>query len=168
MRNHHRSTSVMCRTRPSRDSLEGATARRLSWSAVSPAHLVSNVARWKSSHACSCSRSPATSGGSVRDTSGALHVIPASSIAARSGASTFPHVTPPAWANAPNRSTRLAGWPHRLPGGGDEHVEVAGAVDALHPDEFYVAGGRGAGDQGVRAGRVQPGEGIRQVGGDLG
>ena len=46
-------------------------------------------------------------------------------------------------------------------------MEVAGAVYALDSDEFDVTGGRGTGDEGVRAGWVQPGERVGQVGGDL-
>jgi hypothetical protein len=52
-------------------------------------------------------------------------------------------------------------------GVGEEDVEVAGAVHAFDPDEFDVAGGGGTGDEGVRAGRVQPGERVGQVGGHL-
>jgi hypothetical protein len=40
-------------------------------------------------------------------------------------------------------------------------------VHALDSDEFDVTGGRGTGDEGVRAGWVQPGERVGQVGGDL-
>jgi hypothetical protein len=46
-------------------------------------------------------------------------------------------------------------------------VQVAGAVHALDPDQLDVAGGRGTGDEGVRAGRVEPGERVGQVRGDL-
>lgn len=41
---------------------------------------------------------------------------------------------------------------------------VAGAVHALDSDELDVTGGRGTGDEGVRAGWVQPGERVGQVG----
>ena len=41
---------------------------------------------------------------------------------------------------------------------GHQHVQVAWAMHALDPDQLDVAGGRGAGDQGVRTGRVEPGE----------
>src|SRR4029077_7465423 len=46
-------------------------------------------------------------------------------------------------------------------------MQVAGAVYALDPDELDVAGGGGTGDEGVRPGRVEPGERVRQVRGDL-
>src|SRR5690348_17869787 len=46
-------------------------------------------------------------------------------------------------------------------------MQVAGAVYALDPDELDVAGGGGAGDEGVRPGRVEPGERVGQVRGDL-
>ena len=38
MRNHQRSTSVMCCTRPGWDRRDGGTARSFSWPAVRPAH----------------------------------------------------------------------------------------------------------------------------------
>src|SRR5579859_7418693 len=50
---------------------------------------------------------------------------------------------------------------------GDEYTEGARAVHTFYPDEFDVAGRRGAGDQGQRAGRIQPGQGVREVGGYL-
>ena len=40
-------------------------------------------------------------------------------------------------------------WPAKSVG--DEDVQVAGAVHALDPNQLYVAGGRGPGDQRVRA-----------------
>jgi hypothetical protein len=46
-------------------------------------------------------------------------------------------------------------------------VQVARAVHALHPDQLDVAGGGGAGDQGVGPGRVEAGERVSQVRGDL-
>ena len=52
-------------------------------------------------------------------------------------------------------------------GSSEEDVQVARAVHALDPDQLDVAGGGGAGDEGVRAGRVEPGERVGQVGGDL-
>src|SRR6516162_10397762 len=50
---------------------------------------------------------------------------------------------------------------------GQEDVQGARAVHALDPDQLDVAGGGGAGDEGVRAGRVEPGERLGQVRGDL-
>jgi hypothetical protein len=40
-------------------------------------------------------------------------------------------------------------------------------VDAFDPDELDVAGGRGAGDESVRAGRIEPGERVGEIGRDL-
>jgi hypothetical protein len=51
------STSAMCCTSPSRDSGDGAHDRVASCSGVSPAHLISSVARWYSSHDSSEARS---------------------------------------------------------------------------------------------------------------
>src|ERR1039458_8409910 len=64
----------MCRTSPSRDKVDGGTARRASCSPVSPWHLSISVLRWKSSQLSSDSRSPATRGGLARVTSGTVHV----------------------------------------------------------------------------------------------
>ena len=74
IRSHQRSTSTMWRTSPSSDRRDGGTARRLSCSAVSPAHLVRRVERWKSSHCSRLVRSSATRPGCLRWTVGAVHV----------------------------------------------------------------------------------------------
>src|SRR6516165_10002808 len=89
-RNHHRSTSVMCRTRPSSVRPDGGTACSLSCSAVRPEHLLSSVPRCQSSQASSVSRSPATRGGSGRSTLGAVHVTQTSSPRRRCPATHIP------------------------------------------------------------------------------
>jgi hypothetical protein len=65
-RNQFRSTSAMCLTMPSRDRLDGGTARSRSWSSVSPSHLRARVARCQSRNAVSVARSSASRGGTVR------------------------------------------------------------------------------------------------------
>ena len=42
-------------------------------------------------------------------------------------------------------------------------MQVARAVDALDPDQLDVAGGGGTGDQGMRPGRIEPGERVGQA-----
>ena len=49
----------------------------------------------------------------------------------------------------------------------EDDVQPAGAVHALDPAELDVAGGRGSADPGLRAARVEPGEGVGDVGHDL-
>lgn len=65
-RSRNRSTSLRCRTRPSRDSPEGGTARVPSSAAVSPAHLSTRVRRWWPRNHVRVSRSLPRAGGSVR------------------------------------------------------------------------------------------------------
>src|SRR6266566_3411778 len=64
-------------------------------------------------------------------------------------------------------STPTSFWPSATSRLCEQHVQVARAVHALDPDELDVAGGGGTGDEGVRPGRVEPGERVRQVRGDL-
>ena len=45
-RNQARSTSAMCRTRPSSESVDGGIDRRRSSSSLSPSHFRARVARW--------------------------------------------------------------------------------------------------------------------------
>lgn len=68
-RNQARSTSAMCRTSPSSDSAEGGEDFVRSCSVVSPAHLASSVARWKSRWPRSDSRSLPFTGGETRSAS---------------------------------------------------------------------------------------------------
>ena len=77
----------MCRTRPSRERFDGGTARLASWSASSPAHLRSKVARCQSSQ----SRSSISRSGSLRragysserSTSGAIQATAAADASRR-------------------------------------------------------------------------------------
>ena len=46
-------------------------------------------------------------------------------------------------------------------------MQDTGAVNAFDADQFDVAGSRGAGDEGVRTGRIEPLERVGQVRGDL-
>src|SRR5450631_2790455 len=57
----------MCRTSPSRVSLDGLTEAVLSWPSVRPEHFHKRVPRWKSSQLWYIARSSATRGGSVRN-----------------------------------------------------------------------------------------------------
>jgi NAD(P)-dependent dehydrogenase (short-subunit alcohol dehydrogenase family) len=65
-RNQFFSTSAMCLTMPSRDRLDGGTARSRSWSSVSPSHFRARVARCHSRNAVRVARSSASVGGVVR------------------------------------------------------------------------------------------------------
>ena len=59
-RNQARSTSAMCRTRPSSDNVDDGTAALRSSSSERSSHFIASVARWKSRKARNISRSPAT------------------------------------------------------------------------------------------------------------
>src|ERR687887_1145603 len=61
-----RSTSAMCLTRPSSESVDGAADRSVSWAGASPAHLKASVSRCQSSQPASIARSSAIVGGLVR------------------------------------------------------------------------------------------------------
>ena len=61
-RNQPRSTSAMCRTRPSRDIVEGSTARRASCPASSPSHFSCSVSRWQRRNSLSVVRSSPSRG----------------------------------------------------------------------------------------------------------
>ena len=65
-RNQFRSTSVMWRTSPMSDIVDGGTDRSASWSGVNPSHFISNVSRWYCSQPMSDSRSGPAHGGSTR------------------------------------------------------------------------------------------------------
>ena len=73
------STSVMCRTRPSSDMVDGGTERCASCSPVSPLHLYSRQLRLRSSRPASNAWSSPTCGSSTRVISGAIHGIALSS-----------------------------------------------------------------------------------------
>src|SRR5262245_43956532 len=72
-------------------------------------------------------------------------------------------------ASPPRPCTPARPWPLTVAPGlaRDEDVQVAGAVHAFDADQLDVAGGRGAGDQRVRAGGVEPGKRAGDVGFDL-
>src|SRR6266516_5632123 len=56
-RNQPRSTSAMCRTRPSSEIVDGSTARRASCPASSPSHFSCSVSRWQRRNSLSVVRS---------------------------------------------------------------------------------------------------------------